>query len=182
MVLYMNFHNIVGDNMSYVLGNADEMKSKLEEYSERLGISVGELIDRYVRMELYMDDFFEKHPSRVLEEKRRKDLEEFKREAKKRGPKEVSPEILAQREKLRKWKLKEEDNRRRFLMYANYEIQNEKLKRLVEAKAKKLNKSVDELVWAYVNRGLMNDGFDEDRLEERHSSGFLEEINEIMGL
>lgn len=172
-----------GDNMSYVLGNVDEMKLKLEEYSERLGISVVELIDRYVRMELYMDDFYEKYPSKVLEEKRRKDLEEFKRKAREnKGPKKVSPEIQAQREKLRKMHLEEEDNRRRFLMYADYEIQNEKLKKLVKAKAKKLNTSVDELVWAYVNKGLMNDGLNEDKLEEKHSSGFLEEINEIMGL
>lgn len=166
-----------------VLGNADKMISKLEEYSDRLGISVNELIDRYVRIELYMDDFYDEYPSKVLEEERRKNIEEFIRKAREnKGPKEVPPEIHAQRDRLKEWREKEEDKRRRFSMYLDYEIKNEKLKRMVEDKAKKLKWSVDDLIWAYVNRGLMNDGLDEEKLKERHSNGFLEEINEIMGL
>ena len=166
-----------------VLGNAENMVLKLEEYSVMLGISVSELIDRYVRMELYMDDFFEDYPSKVLEEKRRKAIEEFKRQAREnKGPKEVPPEILSQREELKKQKLAEEDNCRRFSMAVNYEIKNKKLKKMVENKAKTLNISVDDLIWAYVNRSLMKDGLDEEKLEKNHSSGFLEEINGIMGL
>lgn len=67
-------------------------------------------------------------------------------------------------------------------MEFHYEIKNEKLKEMVEKKAKELGISVDRLVWGYVNRGLMDDNFGEDVFREVHSEEFLNEVNEALGL
>ena len=39
----------------------------------------------------------------------------------------------------------------------HYEIKNKKLRELVEKKARETNRSVDEVIWGYINRGLMDD-------------------------
>ena len=44
----------------------------------------------------------------------------------------------------------------------DYEIKNKKLKKMVEKKAKELNMSVDDLIWGYVNRGLMSDNISDE--------------------
>lgn len=160
--------------------SVEEMKLKLEEFSTRLGISVTELIDRYVRIGLYMDDYFDDYPSKVLEENRRKEVDKLKQKA----LKNENSKIEKRSRKFGRASVKSgfEDKIRRFSMYANYEIQDEKLKGMIEKKAEKLNTTVDSLVWGYVGRGLMGDIIAGDRLVELHTNGFLEEINEIMGL
>ena len=67
-------------------------------------------------------------------------------------------------------------------MYLKYEIKNKKLKELAERKAEEFKIDVDELIWRYVNRGLMEDSFDRDQLEELHSEEELKEINKALGL
>jgi len=42
----------------------------------------------------------------------------------------------------------------------HYEIENEKLKKMVEKKAKEWGMSVDRLIWGYINRGLMDDNLE----------------------
>lgn len=64
----------------------------------------------------------------------------------------------------------------------HYEIKNEKLKKLVEKKAKEWGMSVDRLIWGYINRGLMEDNFDEDVFVEVHSEKFLKEVNDALGV
>lgn len=64
-------------------------------------------------------------------------------------------------------------------MNFHYEIKNEKLKKLVVKKAQELHISVDKLIWNYINRGLMDDSF-EDVFEEVHSDEFLKEVNEAL--
>lgn len=68
------------------------------------------------------------------------------------------------------------------IMDFHYEIKNEKLKRMVEKKAKELGMSVDQLIWGYVNRGLMDDSFDEETFMELHSEKFLNEVDEALNL
>lgn len=67
-------------------------------------------------------------------------------------------------------------------MNFHYVIKNEKLKKMVEKKANELGMSVDQLIWGYINRGLMDDNFDEETFEEVHSEKFLNEVNEALGL
>lgn len=67
-------------------------------------------------------------------------------------------------------------------MNFHYEIKNTKLKKLVEIKAGELNISVDELIWRYVNRGLMGDGLNEDVFNEFHSDEYLSSIIKTLGL
>lgn len=64
----------------------------------------------------------------------------------------------------------------------HYDIKDEKLKRMVENKAQELGISVDELIWGYINRGLMSDNLNEGVFKENHSSDFLNEVNEALGI
>ena len=64
----------------------------------------------------------------------------------------------------------------------HYEIKNEKLKEPVEKKAQILGISTDELIWAYINRGLMNYGISEEAFNNLHSKKHLLEINNALGI
>ena len=64
----------------------------------------------------------------------------------------------------------------------HYEIKNEKLRKMVEKKANELGMSSDQLIWGYINRGLMDDNFGEDVFREVHSEEFLRQVNEALGL
>lgn len=64
----------------------------------------------------------------------------------------------------------------------HYELGDEMLKKLVEKKAIEMNMSVDQLIWGYINRGLMEDDMGEDIFEKLHSKKFLNEVNEVLGL
>jgi hypothetical protein len=64
----------------------------------------------------------------------------------------------------------------------HYEIRNKKLKALVEKKAQELGISVDQLIWGYINRGIMCDGLNERVFNENHSEKFLKEVNDALGL
>ncbi len=67
-------------------------------------------------------------------------------------------------------------------MEFHYEIKNKKLKKMVEKKARDLNMSVDQLIWGYINRGLMDDGFNDDVFNRLHSDKFLKEVNDALGI
>lgn len=64
-------------------------------------------------------------------------------------------------------------------MEFNYEVKNKKLKRMVEKKAKELNITVNDLIWGYINRGLMSDNISRDVFEDNHSR-FLKEVNDTL--
>jgi hypothetical protein len=64
----------------------------------------------------------------------------------------------------------------------HYEIENEKLKKMVEKKAKEWGMSVDRLIWGYINRGLMDDNFDEETFRKLHSNKFITEVNEALNI
>ena len=64
-------------------------------------------------------------------------------------------------------------------MEFSYEITNKKLRKRVEKKAKELNITIDELIWRYINRGLMSDNIDQEVFEDNHSR-FLKEVNESL--
>ncbi len=67
-------------------------------------------------------------------------------------------------------------------MEVQYEIKNNKLKKLVEEKAKEEHTTVGNMIWRYVNRGLMSDGIGEDVMNHTHSKEFSREVNETLGL
>ncbi|WP_292889045.1 hypothetical protein [Methanobrevibacter sp. UBA212] len=64
----------------------------------------------------------------------------------------------------------------------HYEIKNKKLKELVEKKARETNRSVDEVIWGYINRGLMDDAIENEIFEHSHSKEFLNEVNDALGV
>lgn len=63
----------------------------------------------------------------------------------------------------------------------DYEIKNKKLKKMVEKRAKVLNMSVDDLIWGYVNRGLMSDNISDEVFWDNHTR-LIKEANEKLGL
>lgn len=65
-------------------------------------------------------------------------------------------------------------------MQLHYEVQNQKLKKMLLKKANELHISLDTLIWNYINRGLMDDNINEDIFEEVHSESFLNEVNEAL--
>ncbi|MDO5815493.1 MAG: hypothetical protein Q4Q18_07630 [Methanobrevibacter sp.] len=67
-------------------------------------------------------------------------------------------------------------------MKFHYKIKNQKLYEIVEKKAKELHTTIDELIWGYINRGLVDDAFDEDIFNKLHSKKYLSEIDEALGL
>lgn len=64
----------------------------------------------------------------------------------------------------------------------HYDIKDDKLRKMVEKKAEELGMSSDELIWGYINRGLMEDNFGEEKFREQHSEEFLNEVNQALGL
>ena len=67
-------------------------------------------------------------------------------------------------------------------MGINYKFKNQKLKEMVEKKARELNISVDKLIWGYINRGLMSDNMNEDVFNNLHCDVFLKEVDEVLGV
>lgn len=67
-------------------------------------------------------------------------------------------------------------------MNFNYEIEDSKLLKMVENKAKDMHMSVNQLIWGYVNRGLMDDELDDEIFEKVHSEKYLNEVNNAWGL
>lgn len=63
----------------------------------------------------------------------------------------------------------------------DYEIKNKKLKKMVEKRAKELNMSVDDLIWGYVNRGLMSDNISDEVFWDNHTR-LIKEGNEKLRL
>lgn len=66
-------------------------------------------------------------------------------------------------------------------MTLEYKIEDKKLKKMAEKKAQELNVSVDELIWGYINRGLIDDNFDEEVFNKVHSEKFLKEVDNALG-
>ena len=64
----------------------------------------------------------------------------------------------------------------------HYEIKNKTLRELVEKKARETNRSVDEVIWGYINRGLMDDAIENEVFEHSHSKEFLNEVNDALGV
>ena len=64
----------------------------------------------------------------------------------------------------------------------HYEIKNKKLRDLVEKKARETNRSVDAVIWGYINRGLMDDAIENEVFEHSHSKEFLNEVNDALGV
>lgn len=66
-------------------------------------------------------------------------------------------------------------------MTLEYKIEDKKLKKMAEEKAQELNVSVDKLIWGYINRGLIDDNFDEEVFNKVHSEKFLKEVDNALG-
>ena len=67
------------------------------------------------------------------------------------------------------------------LMEFHYEIGDEKLYAMVEKKAKELHTDVDELIWCYINCGLIDEGFNDDIFNKMHSNEYLSQVDEALG-
>ena len=66
-------------------------------------------------------------------------------------------------------------------IFEDYEIKNEKLKKMVEEKANKMDLPVKQLIWNYINRGLMEDTVTERMFKKCHDEEYIKEYNEALG-
>ena len=150
------------------------IEEQLEEKSAKLNISLEELVERYIKRGLFMDDYYD--PPEITEEEF---VEMCKRDAKKDMERGITPKKHDFDVFIDRWN---KSGPKQDIDDFHYEIKNEKLKEMVEKKAKQLGMSDDQLIWGYVNRGLMDDNFDDDVFNEVHSEEFLREVNEALGL
>ncbi len=67
-------------------------------------------------------------------------------------------------------------------MEFEHEIKNKKLRKMVETKANELKISVGELIYNYINRGLMLDDCNEETFKMLHSEKTLKEIDEALNV
>ena len=67
-------------------------------------------------------------------------------------------------------------------MDLEYEIKNEKLKKMVEKKAEELGISVGQLISNYINRELMSDAINEDVFWRLHSKEHLNHVNDTLNV
>ena len=67
-------------------------------------------------------------------------------------------------------------------MNFQYELKNKKLKIMVEKRAKELNMNVNQLIWGYINRGLMGDNLNEENFERLHSEKFLKNVDDTLNV
>jgi len=65
-------------------------------------------------------------------------------------------------------------------MGLNYEITNLKLKSMVEKQAKEFGMTLDELILAYINRGLMSDNINQEVFWEVHSEKYMSVVNKAL--
>ena len=65
-------------------------------------------------------------------------------------------------------------------MTIKYEVKNKKLKKMLEKKAEGYHISVDELIWNFINRGLMWDNMNDEQFQRLHSEEFLVEVNKAL--
>ena len=53
---------------------------------------------------------------------------------------------------------------------------------MLEKKASECHITLDELIWNYINRGLMGDSLNEDDFKKWHSEEFLKEVNDTLNV
>lgn len=63
----------------------------------------------------------------------------------------------------------------------HFEVKDKRLRDMLEKKAKENHITVDQQIWAYINRGLMGDGWNEDVFKKLHSEKFLNDVSEALG-
>ena len=63
-----------------------------------------------------------------------------------------------------------------------HEIDDFKLMKLLQDKSKESKKSVKDVIWMYINRGILEDDFSDEVLFKFHSEEFMRKVDKILGL
>lgn len=65
-------------------------------------------------------------------------------------------------------------------MEISLELSNIKLKSMVEEQAKWFGMTFNELIWGYINRGLLSDSIGEDTFKKLHSDEYMAVVNDAL--
>ena len=63
-----------------------------------------------------------------------------------------------------------------------HEVEDERLIELLQDKSKESKKSVKDIIWMYVNRGILEDDFSDEVLFKFHSEEYMRKVDKALGL
>ena len=63
-----------------------------------------------------------------------------------------------------------------------HEVRDDRLLKLLQDKSKESKKSVKDLIWMYINRGILMDRLGDDLMFKFHSEEHMDKLDKILGL
>ena len=63
-----------------------------------------------------------------------------------------------------------------------HEVEDERLIELIQLKSEDSEKSVKDVIWMYINRGIFEDNFGDDILFKLHSDEYMDKVNKALGI
>ena len=63
-----------------------------------------------------------------------------------------------------------------------HEVEDERLIELIQLKSDDSEKSVKDVIWMYINRGIFEDEFGDDILFKLHSDEYMDKVNKALGI
>ena len=63
-----------------------------------------------------------------------------------------------------------------------HDVEDERLIELLQLKSDDSRKSVKDVIWMYINRGIFEDNFGDDILFKLHSDEYIDKVDKALGL
>ena len=61
-------------------------------------------------------------------------------------------------------------------------VEDERLIELIQLKSDDSEKSVKDVIWMYINRGILEDSIGDDILFKLHSDEYMDKVNKALGI
>ena len=63
-----------------------------------------------------------------------------------------------------------------------HEVEDSRLLKLLQHKSKEMKMSLKDVIWMYINRGILEDRIGDDVLFELHSDEYMDKVDKALGL
>ena len=63
-----------------------------------------------------------------------------------------------------------------------HEVKDDRLLELLQNKSSEMKISLKDVMWMYINRGILEDSIGDDVLFELHSEEYMSKVNEALGI
>ena len=63
-----------------------------------------------------------------------------------------------------------------------HEVRDDRLLELLQNKSSEMKISLKDVMWMYINRGILEDSIGDDVLFELHSEEYMSKVNEALGI